>query len=590
MSELNLEHLIGGFATNTLTEVEHQTLFKAAMVNQRLFDLLADEQALKELLDDPAVRRRLLQQLKQPQGQTPPSWFERTLGWMTRLETLAVAGSLAVLALATFFGLRLYEESQRLLQEEQSKPALSEVLKEATVRAKLGAKPSAPAPPPPADDEVAEPRNETSAARREPAKTSERQAPGRLTSKPVAGRAAPSSGAAPASTPAEDSARTQSLPLQDAGPSAPPHIDQGKRLGELSSAPTPMPPVVLPRVPEHLRKGKTVEKAITVPKPDVPPAADAPIIPPSTEGSNGPTIRESSPPTAAPALRAEEPTAPEARPTAPGPPEPSRPEPFIDNLRVPAVGNARALFFASAETASETAGTNPVTEPSREAQPGEQERRRLLGALSAPPREETPGGDIGSREQAPIDAPPPAAAPLGVRFHRRHLPLQGSEPQPFQDTFVIPHMRIEVNQPGYLYVITEGAGGTWTVLTPAGTIAEEGMRRAAMAKRGTPYQVMLVGDTSGGASRPTYLVFSRAPEPALDRALALATGLEQPASASLELDALLTSWIRTFAPQTLRTEQASEAIDGGRPRSVTYVADGSRPPKASLLYRLPTGP
>lgn len=33
MSEFDLEHLIGGFATNTLTESEHQALFRAAMVN-----------------------------------------------------------------------------------------------------------------------------------------------------------------------------------------------------------------------------------------------------------------------------------------------------------------------------------------------------------------------------------------------------------------------------------------------------------------------------------------------------------------------------------------------------------------------------
>ena len=96
MTELDLEHLLGGFATNTLTEAEHQALYRAAMVNQRLFDLLADEQALRELLDDPGVRRRLLDKLKDPPRHERTAWIRRYFGWMVRPETLTVAGSLAV--------------------------------------------------------------------------------------------------------------------------------------------------------------------------------------------------------------------------------------------------------------------------------------------------------------------------------------------------------------------------------------------------------------------------------------------------------------------------------------------------------------
>ena len=65
MSEHDLEKLLGGFAADTLTPEEKQVLYSAALQDQQLFNALTDEQALKELLADPVVRRRLLQSLKQ---------------------------------------------------------------------------------------------------------------------------------------------------------------------------------------------------------------------------------------------------------------------------------------------------------------------------------------------------------------------------------------------------------------------------------------------------------------------------------------------------------------------------------------------
>ena len=65
MSEQDLEKLLGGFAADTLTSGEKQSLFTAALQDQQLFNALANEQALKELLCNPDVRRRLLASLEQ---------------------------------------------------------------------------------------------------------------------------------------------------------------------------------------------------------------------------------------------------------------------------------------------------------------------------------------------------------------------------------------------------------------------------------------------------------------------------------------------------------------------------------------------
>ena len=61
-----IRHLLGGYATGTLTDDERARLFAAALDDQALFDALAEEQPLKDLLDDPESRGYLLAELDQP--------------------------------------------------------------------------------------------------------------------------------------------------------------------------------------------------------------------------------------------------------------------------------------------------------------------------------------------------------------------------------------------------------------------------------------------------------------------------------------------------------------------------------------------
>jgi hypothetical protein len=87
----DLEKLLGGYATNTLTDEERKALFEAALTDQALFNTLADEQALKELLDDPRSRRHLLAALEAKEKKK--AWFQQPWSW-------ALAGSLAAGVLA----------------------------------------------------------------------------------------------------------------------------------------------------------------------------------------------------------------------------------------------------------------------------------------------------------------------------------------------------------------------------------------------------------------------------------------------------------------------------------------------------------
>jgi len=87
MSRDEIQKLLGGYATGTLSDTERRELLEAALDDQELFDELAKEQALHDVLQDHAARRQLLAALKPARG-----W-----SWVRRPATLALVGGLATL-------------------------------------------------------------------------------------------------------------------------------------------------------------------------------------------------------------------------------------------------------------------------------------------------------------------------------------------------------------------------------------------------------------------------------------------------------------------------------------------------------------
>ena len=63
MTREEARKLLSGYATGSLTELEQQLLFDAALEDQELFDELAGEHAVKELVELPGAKRRLLEAL-----------------------------------------------------------------------------------------------------------------------------------------------------------------------------------------------------------------------------------------------------------------------------------------------------------------------------------------------------------------------------------------------------------------------------------------------------------------------------------------------------------------------------------------------
>ena len=90
MNRDEIRALIGGYATGSLTETERRILFDAALEDQELFDELAREQHLKELIDQPGARERLIRSME-PVPMI--AWWRRPLPW------IALAASVAGIAI-----------------------------------------------------------------------------------------------------------------------------------------------------------------------------------------------------------------------------------------------------------------------------------------------------------------------------------------------------------------------------------------------------------------------------------------------------------------------------------------------------------
>jgi hypothetical protein len=98
MTNEHIRKLLGGYATNTLTESERKALFEAALEDQKLFDALQEEDALKELLSDAASRGQIRGALDEPRR---APWWSHRWTWASALAAAAV-GILALVMIRPF--------------------------------------------------------------------------------------------------------------------------------------------------------------------------------------------------------------------------------------------------------------------------------------------------------------------------------------------------------------------------------------------------------------------------------------------------------------------------------------------------------
>jgi len=217
MNKEEIQKLIGGYATGSLTDDERRQLFEAALDDQELFDALQGEQALKELLDDPISRQQVrlaaAESLPHTTASPKASWFRRPWIWAAGASVAAAAVLLVVLV--------------------QWNPDRAEVKQVAVLRKE------APAPPPRAETSVtgtgtneppvkaAQPAGRPMAAKKEERRAAPLTPAGPLpsatpTAVPVAAQAPPPAPSEPAKSAEKDvvlapppAARVQTLGQQE---------------------------------------------------------------------------------------------------------------------------------------------------------------------------------------------------------------------------------------------------------------------------------------------------------------------------------------------------------------------------------------
>ncbi len=116
----SLEQILGGYATDTLTNDENRQLMEAALHDQALFDALADEEALKALLANPKARQQILASLLESEkslwvAPSYPSWFS----WFRQPSFLAWVGSIAAMGLVLIFGWQMEKEWGSFVEQEE---------------------------------------------------------------------------------------------------------------------------------------------------------------------------------------------------------------------------------------------------------------------------------------------------------------------------------------------------------------------------------------------------------------------------------------------------------------------------------------
>ena len=89
----DVEALLAGRVAEALSPAEERRLYRAALEHQPVFDSLAKQDELTDVLRDPALRQRLSQRLT---AATPPAARARSLRPAYWLATLAAAASVAV--------------------------------------------------------------------------------------------------------------------------------------------------------------------------------------------------------------------------------------------------------------------------------------------------------------------------------------------------------------------------------------------------------------------------------------------------------------------------------------------------------------
>ncbi len=124
MTRDEIQRLMSGYATGSLTESERKQLFEAALEDQHLFDQLAHEQALKELIDQPGARDRLIAALAPAETSRAVGAWKKPLAW--GLAAMFVVSMSVAALMLTRSGIRTQVAQQQIAQKKANETPIAQ--------------------------------------------------------------------------------------------------------------------------------------------------------------------------------------------------------------------------------------------------------------------------------------------------------------------------------------------------------------------------------------------------------------------------------------------------------------------------------
>ena len=250
---------------------------------------------------------------------------------------------------------------------------------------------------------------------------------------------------------------------------------------------------------------------------------------------------------------------------------------------------ARELFYAAVQTPSAAPARPPAKGASRiiKAPPKPLEIARA-DTKPPVPRPQTP---------ATASAPASGAPALGLRY--TILKVNGDTPVEVTGDTVFHagdriRFSVEANAPGYLYIISQGSSGTWKPMFPSAEVDDGSNHVEGWHPYTMPPKSRIAFDNQTGTEN-LFIVFSRQPEPDLERMIYSLQGKkspensdknnkpEQPVHASKELlmaanthidDATVGRMRATYA-RDLIIEKVDANTPGDKKETAVYVVNPS---------------
>ena len=146
---------------------------------------------------------------------------------------------------------------------------------------------------------------------------------------------------------------------------------------------------------------------------------------------------------------------------------------------------------------------------------------------------------------------------------------------------------IETNQPGYLYIINRGSSGLWQPLFPSADVDDGNNHVEGFRDYLLPPKSRMVFDETTGTER-LFLVFSREPEPNLDRMIYSLTSnpsdpnqKQAPVTKTLlvannsGVDDSTVGALRSVHSRDLKIEKVDERTPGEKKENAVYVVNPS---------------